>query len=194
MVPIARGKTILGMLSIANSTGAPIDPSVVTLLQGFTMGGGVGVGCHASHRVVGDTSQIAMPECGIGLVPDAGGSALLARAPGRLGAYLGTTGTRMGPGDAILAGFADHYLPEDHWPDLTARLTATGDARLVVSSALPPPQAALSSLSRARSLRSTPSSWPRPSRPRAFRPASSISSPASAPSSARPSPPTPTST
>ena len=56
---------------------------VVTLMQGFTMGGGVGVGCHGSHRVVGDTSRIAMPECGIGLVPDVGGSLILARAPGR---------------------------------------------------------------------------------------------------------------
>ena len=77
------------------------------------MGGGVGVGCHGSHRVVGESSsRIAMPECGIGLIPDVGGSLLLARAPGRLGEYLGTTGARMGPGDAIEAGFADYYVPE----------------------------------------------------------------------------------
>ncbi|MEP5200774.1 MAG: enoyl-CoA hydratase/isomerase family protein, partial [Paracoccaceae bacterium] len=55
---------------------------VVTFLQGYTMGGGVGVGCHASHRVVGTSSRIAMPECSIGLVPDIGGSLLLAHAPG----------------------------------------------------------------------------------------------------------------
>ncbi len=61
---------------------------VASFMQGFTMGGGVGVGCHASHRVVGDTSQIAMPECGIGLVPDVGGSYILAHAPGHLGEYL----------------------------------------------------------------------------------------------------------
>jgi enoyl-CoA hydratase len=40
---------------------------VVSFLQGFTMGGGVGAGCHASHRIVCDSSRIAMPECGIGL-------------------------------------------------------------------------------------------------------------------------------
>lgn len=45
---------------------------IVSLLQGFTMGGGVGIGCHGSHRIVGDSSQVAMPECGIGLVPDVG--------------------------------------------------------------------------------------------------------------------------
>ena len=104
---------------------------VVSFLQGFTMGGGVGVGCHGSHRVVGESSQIAMPECGIGLVPDVGGSLMLALAPGRLGEYLGLTGARMGPGDAIYAGFADIYAPETTWPDLIARLAETGDASIL---------------------------------------------------------------
>jgi enoyl-CoA hydratase len=100
---------------------------VVTFLQGYTMGGGVGVGCHGSHRIVGDTAQIAMPECGIGLVPDVGGTLLLARAPGRLGEYLGVTAARMGPGDAIHAGFADYFLPEAKWPALKAALIESGD-------------------------------------------------------------------
>lgn len=99
---------------------------VVSFLQGFTMGGGVGVGCHGSHRVVGETSQIAMPECGIGLVPDVGGTLMLALAPGRLGEYLGITGTRMNAADAIFAGFADHYIPELKWPDLIAALEEKG--------------------------------------------------------------------
>ncbi len=100
---------------------------VAAFMQGFIMGGGVGLGCHASHRIVGDTSRIAMPECGIGLIPDVGGSLLLSRAPGRLGEYLGVTGYRMGPGDAILAGFADYFIPEADWPDLIGRLEETGD-------------------------------------------------------------------
>lgn len=99
---------------------------VVTFLQGFTMGGGVGVGCHASHRIVGESSQISMPECGIGLVPDVGGSLLLARAPGRMGEYLGVTAARMGPGDAIKAGFADAFIPEADWPTVIAALCTTG--------------------------------------------------------------------
>ena len=78
------------------------------------MGGGVGVSCHGSHRIVGETSQIAMPEVGIGLVSDVGGSALLA-APGHLGEYLGTTATRMSAGDAIYVGFADHFILQDQW-------------------------------------------------------------------------------
>lgn len=113
---------------------------VVSFLQGFTMGGGVGIGCHGTHRVVGDTSQIAMPECGIGLVPDVGGSLMLALAQGRLGEYLGTTAARMGPDDAIYAGFADHYFPEAMWPDLIRDLEKSGDPTpLETTTQTPPP-------------------------------------------------------
>ncbi|NUB43101.1 enoyl-CoA hydratase/isomerase family protein [Fertoebacter nigrum] len=105
-----------------NARIAAYPKPVVALMQGFTMGGGVGLGCHASHRIVGETSQIALPECGIGLVPDVGSSALLARAPGKLGSYLGVTGARMGPGDALHAGFADAFVPQADWPALTASL------------------------------------------------------------------------
>jgi enoyl-CoA hydratase/carnithine racemase len=109
----------------------------VSFLQGLTMGGGVGVGCHAGLRVVGESAQIAMPECGIGLIPDVGGSMMLALGPGRLGEYLGTTGTRMGPADAIYAGFADVFLPEAEWEAAKARIVETGLAE--VSPQTPPP-------------------------------------------------------
>ena len=107
-----------------NARIAAYPKPVVTLMQGLVMGGGVGVGCHARHRVVGETARIALPECAVGLVPDAGGSWLLAQAPGRVGRYLGATGARMGPADAIWAGFADRMVPEDRWPDLLAALEA----------------------------------------------------------------------
>ncbi|MBQ2262245.1 MAG: enoyl-CoA hydratase/isomerase family protein [Loktanella sp.] len=97
---------------------------VVTFLHGFTMGGGVGIGCHASHRIVGEDSRIAMPECSIGLVPDVGGSLLLARAPGFVGTYLGLTGDRMDASDAIFAGFADHYVTAQDWDAVKAGLVA----------------------------------------------------------------------
>lgn len=123
-----------------NATLAEYPKPVVSFMQGFTMGGGVGVGCHACARVVGETSQIAMPECGIGLVPDVGGSLLLARAPGRMGEYLGLTATRMGPGDAIRAGFADAFVPEADWPAVIARLSSTSEVDLPVH---PKPEAKL---------------------------------------------------
>jgi enoyl-CoA hydratase/carnithine racemase len=97
---------------------------VVSFLQGFTMGGGVGVGCHGGHRIVGETSQIAMPECSIGLVPDVGGSLMLARCKGHLGEYIGLTGARMNAADAIHAGFADGFVPEAKWEALKSELIA----------------------------------------------------------------------
>ncbi|WP_199260236.1 enoyl-CoA hydratase/isomerase family protein [Paracoccus binzhouensis] len=104
---------------------------IVAFMQGFVMGGGVGVGGHASHRIVGDTTQIAMPETGIGLIPDVGGSWLLGHAPGRCGEYLGLTGARIGAGDAIFTGFADSYIPEAEWPALIERLAETGDVAAI---------------------------------------------------------------
>ncbi|SLN12059.1 enoyl-CoA hydratase/isomerase family protein [Pseudooctadecabacter jejudonensis] len=116
---------------------------VVTLMQGFTMGGGVGVGCHGSHRVVCDTSQIALPEVSIGLVPDVGGSLILARAPGRLGEYLGLTADRMDAADAIHAGFADYYVPCDAWTALVDTLCASGDPAAVDAVATQAPDSRL---------------------------------------------------
>lgn len=119
---------------------------VVSLMHGFVMGGGVGVGCHGHPRVVGESAQVAMPECGIGLIPDVGGTYLLARAPGHLGDYLGLTGARMGAADAILAGFADLFVPEADWPALVATLCETGDAGAVKAAAGVPPEGRLAAL------------------------------------------------
>ncbi|MCC5989819.1 MAG: enoyl-CoA hydratase/isomerase family protein [Pararhodobacter sp.] len=110
---------------------------IVSFLHGFVMGGGVGLGCHVRHRVVGESTQMAMPECGIGLIPDVGGTLLLSRAPGQLGPYLGLTGARMGPGDAIHAGFADAFIPEAEWEGVKARLCESGDIAALPRHAAP---------------------------------------------------------
>lgn len=120
---------------------------IIAFMQGFVMGGGVGVGGHAGQRVVGDSTQVAMPESGIGLIPDVGGTWLLGRAPGRIGEYLGLTGARMGAGDAIHAGFADFYLPESEWGALKDTLARTGDATLVAGQPAPASELATRDLS-----------------------------------------------
>ncbi|MEF2073065.1 enoyl-CoA hydratase/isomerase family protein [Consotaella aegiceratis] len=99
----------------------------VALMDGIVMGGGVGLSSHGSHRIVTERTLLAMPECAIGLVPDIGASLLFSQAPGRIGAYLGLTGARIGPADAIYAGFADVMVPSARLPDLTAALVAEGD-------------------------------------------------------------------
>lgn len=83
----------------------------VAVMDGIVMGGGVGISGHGNVRVVTDTSKVAMPEVGIGFIPDVGGTYLLSRAPGGLGLHAGLTGAPFGAGDAIAMGFADHYVP-----------------------------------------------------------------------------------
>ncbi|MEV5918531.1 enoyl-CoA hydratase/isomerase family protein [Streptomyces pseudogriseolus] len=83
----------------------------VAVMDGIVMGGGVGVSAHGSVRVVTERSRIAMPETGIGFVPDVGGTHLLALAPGDLGTYLALTGAQIGAADALLCGLADQYMP-----------------------------------------------------------------------------------
>ena len=118
---------------------------VVAFLQGAVMGGGVGVGCHASHRIVDGTSRVAMPECAIGLVPDVGGSLLLARAPGRLGEYLGLTARRMDAADAVHAGFADAFVPSG-WDELKRALCTGGDPAPIAEAAAEPEASALAAI------------------------------------------------
>ncbi|MEU2223929.1 enoyl-CoA hydratase/isomerase family protein [Streptomyces sp. NPDC018347] len=90
----------------------------VAVMDGIVMGGGVGVSAHGAVRIVTERSLIAMPETGIGFVPDVGGTRLLGRAPGELGTHLALTGARIGAGDALLCGLADHYVPSTALPAL----------------------------------------------------------------------------
>lgn len=111
---------------------------IVSFMQGFVLGGGVGLGCHVTHRIVGETAQIGMPESLIGLVTDVGGTLLLARAPGRIGDYLMLTAQRMDAASAIATGFADHLVPKADWPQLIETLCDTGDTDQIPGHASPP--------------------------------------------------------
>ncbi|MFF5846891.1 enoyl-CoA hydratase/isomerase family protein [Streptomyces massasporeus] len=90
----------------------------VAVMDGIVMGGGVGVSAHGSVRIVTERSRVAMPETGIGFVPDVGGTHLLAEAPGELGTHLALTGAQINAADALLCGLADHYVPTAALPDL----------------------------------------------------------------------------
>ncbi|WHO72966.1 enoyl-CoA hydratase/isomerase family protein [Rhizobium sp. BT03] len=79
----------------------------VALMDGITMGGGVGLSSHGRHRIVTERTRLAMPESGIGYVPDVGATWLLPKAPGEAGTWLGLTGLDIGAADAIHAGLAD---------------------------------------------------------------------------------------
>jgi enoyl-CoA hydratase len=103
------------------------------------MGGGVGVGAHANTRVVTDTSKIAMPEVGIGFIPDVGGAYLLSRAPGSLGLHAALTGAPFSGADAIALGFADHFVPHDKLDTFSRAIVADGVERALAAHAVEPP-------------------------------------------------------
>ena len=92
-------------------------------MDGIVMGGGVGVAAHGSVRLVTERSRIAMPETGIGFVPDVGGTYLLSLAPGQLGTHLALTAGSVKAGDALLCGLADHFVPAERIPALLEELT-----------------------------------------------------------------------
>ena len=94
----------------------------VALMDGIVMGGGVGISVHAGTRVVTDTTKMAMPEVGIGLVPDVGGTYILSRAPGNLGLHAALTGAPFSGSDAIAMGFADHYVPHEALGDFATAI------------------------------------------------------------------------
>ncbi|MCP5081688.1 MAG: enoyl-CoA hydratase/isomerase family protein [Alphaproteobacteria bacterium] len=104
----------------------------IALIDGIDMGGGVGVSIHGSHRVATERLTFAMPETGIGLFPDVGGTYFLPRLPGELGMFMALTGARLKAPDALYAGLATHYVPSGRLIALEEALSSTDDVEEVL--------------------------------------------------------------
>lgn len=97
---------------------------IICWASGIVMGGGMGLMNGCSHRVVTQTSHLAMPEVTIGLYPDVGGSFFLNRMPGRTGLFLGLTGNPIYAADALFLGLADRFVDAGKWEQLINNLQA----------------------------------------------------------------------
>lgn len=86
---------------------------VIALIDGVTMGGGVGISMPARFRIATENTTYAMPETGIGLFPDVGGGWYLPRKPEHIGIWLALTGARIKGADLFIAGIATHYMPTE---------------------------------------------------------------------------------
>jgi enoyl-CoA hydratase len=129
----------------------------IPLMDGVTMGGGLGISAHApresgSVRVVTERTRVAMPETRIGFTPDVGMSLLLANAPGELGTHLCLTSGQADGAGAILLGWADAMVPSERLEAVVEALAdATGGSAwgpeaahdVVASFAVEPPAAGL---------------------------------------------------
>ena len=94
----------------------------VAFIDGIVMGGGVGISQPARYRVATENTRFAMPETGIGLFPDVGGSWYLARLPHRIGQFLVLTGARLDGAECLWTGLATDYLPAAALPEAKRRI------------------------------------------------------------------------
>ncbi len=101
----------------------------IAFLDGVTMGGGVGISVHGSHRVLTENTTFAMPETAIGLIPDVGGTYFLPRLPGKTGMFLGLTGSRLKAADTLYVGVGTNYVPRAGLPALLDELVAADYTR-----------------------------------------------------------------
>lgn len=121
-----------------NAAIAEYPKPYVALCHGIVMGGGAGVSVHGRYRLADASLSFAMPETGIGFVPDIGATYFLSRLPGWMGLYLGLTGTRIGQGDALALGLMTHAVAMADFETVIARLAAGEEAGLVAASLAEP--------------------------------------------------------
>ncbi len=94
----------------------------VAIMDGITMGGGVGISMPCDIRVATENTRFAMPETSIGLFPDVGGGWYLPRLPGRVGEFMALTGARLDGAECLYLGLATHYVEQATLPDLIERI------------------------------------------------------------------------
>jgi enoyl-CoA hydratase len=106
------------------------EKPIVAHWHGISMGGGLGLSATAPFRVCTPKTRAAMPESGIGLFPDAGGTYFLGNLKGQIGLYLGMTGVHLSPADALAVGLGTHHLKPEGWSTFESELFAAEAADL----------------------------------------------------------------
>ena len=103
------------------------EKPTVAIMDGITMGGGVGISQPCTYKVATENTRLAMPETGIGLFPDVGGGWYLSRLPGRVGQFMALTGARLDGAECAYLGLATHYIPTASLEELVDRILKAPD-------------------------------------------------------------------
>jgi enoyl-CoA hydratase/carnithine racemase len=98
------------------------DKPTIAIMDGITMGGGVGIALPCDFRIATENTRLAMPETGIGLFPDVGGGWYLSRLPGRVGQFMALTGARLDGAECRYLDLATHYVEQAGVADLVERV------------------------------------------------------------------------
>jgi enoyl-CoA hydratase/carnithine racemase len=96
---------------------ARLKPILISLWNGYVMGGGVGISINSPIRIATDNTVFAMPECTIGLYPDVGAAYFMTRIFNNnyhIGLYCAMTGHRVIGKDNAICGTATHYVKKDN--------------------------------------------------------------------------------
>jgi enoyl-CoA hydratase len=99
----------------------------IAIMDGITMGGGVGISQPCNFRIATENTRLAMPETGIGLFPDVGGGWYLSRLPGRVGQFMALTGARLDGAECHYLNLATHYVEQAGLSDLVERIVKAPD-------------------------------------------------------------------
>lgn len=99
----------------------------LALINGVTMGGGVGLSVHGRYRIATEKTLFAMPETAIGFIPDVGGSYFLPRLKGNIGLYLALTGNRLKGEDVKRTGIATHFIRASDLAHLEEKIFKSND-------------------------------------------------------------------
>lgn len=114
----------------------------IVVMDGITMGGGVGITCPAKYRIATERTVFSMPETGIGLFPDVGGGRYLSRLPGRMAQFLGLTGARLDGAECFATRLATHYIPSERIEDVKEQICMHPEGALAVldAASVTPPE------------------------------------------------------
>lgn len=95
---------------------------IISNWRGIVMGGGLGLSINSDYIICHDSVNWAMPETGLGFVPDVGVGKFISKLPRALGHYVGLLGRSLEASDLIKYDFAHVYINSEDYEKIIEKL------------------------------------------------------------------------